>query len=161
MRILFLCTGNICRSPMAEAMARKLFQDRGRADIVVSSAGTSAGEGSPASEGAYLVGLEKGLDLAEHSASFLTREVVKRADLILAMSQHHLDRAVALGGGDKSHLLGSFAGRPIGSAEVEDPFGGTLEEYRATYAQLDGLIVDAVERILREERAGAGGPPQG
>lgn len=157
MRILFLCTGNICRSPMAEALARKLFQDRDRGDIVVASAGTSAGEGSPASEGAYLVGLEKGLDLADHAASFLTREVVKRNDLILAMSQHHLDRAVALGGSGKTHLLGSFAGRPLEEAEVEDPFGGTLEDYRATYHQLEALITDAVERILREERAGAGG----
>ena len=159
MRVLFLCTGNICRSPIAEALARKLLQDRGRSDIVVSSAGTSAGEGSPASEGAYLVGLEKGLDLADHSASFLTREVVARADLILAMSQQHLDRAVALGGADKSHLLGSFAGRQAGEDEVEDPFGGTLEDYRDTYAQLESLMADAVERILREERAGAGGQP--
>ena len=159
MRVLFLCTGNICRSPMAEALARKLFQERERSDIVTASAGTSAGEGSPASEGAYLVGLEKGLDLADHAASFLTREVVKRADLILAMSQQHLDRAVALGGAGKSHLLGTFAGRPREDAEVEDPFGGTLEEYRATYARLEELIGDAVERILREERAGAGGQP--
>jgi protein-tyrosine-phosphatase len=158
MRILFLCTGNICRSPMAEALARKLFQERGRSDIVVASAGTSAGEGSPASEGAYLVGLEKGLDLADHAASFLTREVVKRADLILTMSPHHLDRALLLGGADKTHLLGTFAGRALEDAEVEDPFGGTLEEYRATYAQLETLIADAVERILRDERAGAGGP---
>jgi len=157
MRVLFVCTGNICRSPMAEALARKLFQDRGRGDIVVASAGTSAGEGSPASEGAYLVGLEKGLDLADHAATFLTREVVQRADLVLAMSQQHLERAVLLGGADKTHLLGTFAGRALEDAEVEDPFGGTLEEYRATYDQLEGLMGDVVERILRDERAGAGG----
>ena len=67
MKILFVCTGNICRSPMAEAMARQILLDKGIQEVEVSSAGTSAADGTPVSEGAYLVGLEKGLDLSVRS----------------------------------------------------------------------------------------------
>src|SRR4029077_15343206 len=66
--ILFICNGKLCRSPVAEALARKMLELRGRPDIAVHSAGTAAAVGSPASEGAYLVGMEKGLDLSSHSA---------------------------------------------------------------------------------------------
>ena len=152
MRVLFVCTGNICRSPMAEAMARAMLKERGRADIVVSSAGTSASVGSPASEGAYLVGIEKGFDLSAHLASQLTEELVEDADLILAMSVHHVHRAEMLGGEGKTYLLGGYAGRDADTEEVDDPFGGDLEDYRVTHEQLDSMLKDAIERIISTER---------
>ncbi len=146
MRILVVCTGNICRSPLAEAMLRKLAADRKRADIVVESAGTGAYDGGPASEGAYLVGLEHGLDLSAHQSRPITRAMVETADLVLGMSRHHVDRAVALGGEGKAHLLGAYGGRPGEDAEVEDPFGGDLDEYRRTYEQLAELLPAVLDR---------------
>ncbi len=99
MRLLFVCTGNTCRSPLAEAIARKVAVERGLGDVEVASAGTSAWDGAPASDGALLVGMERRLDLSGHRAQSLTRRLVEASDLILAMGPHHLDRIEALGGG--------------------------------------------------------------
>ena len=150
MKILLVCTGNVCRSPMAEALARRLLAERGRADIEVTSAGTAAYAGAPASEGAYLVALEHGLDLSAHQAQQLTYDLVAEADVIFGMSAHHVDRAKSLGGDAKAHLLGAFAGRTGDDAQVDDPYGGDLEEYRLTHDQLAALLTDAIERLLRE-----------
>ena len=97
-RVLFVCTGNICRSPLAEVLLRRIVSEEGLDGVGVASAGTGAWDGAPASEGAYLVGLEHGLDLSAHRATLLTREVVKRSDLILTMARHHRRRADELGG---------------------------------------------------------------
>src|SRR5438445_1417831 len=92
-RILLVCTGNICRSPLAAALLERALVERGIEGLAVASAGTGAWDGAPVSEGAYLVGLERGLDLSGHRARLLTRELVDGADLILTMARHHRARA--------------------------------------------------------------------
>ncbi|HUK21718.1 MAG TPA: low molecular weight protein arginine phosphatase [Gemmatimonadales bacterium] len=153
-RILLVCTGNICRSPLAAALMQRTVQERGVDGIEVSSAGTGAWDGAPASEGAYLVGLEQGLDLSGHRARLLTRDVVEQSDLILTMARHHRARVDELGGEGRVFVLGEYAGRSGEAAEVSDPFGGDLQVYRDTCAELGGLVGAAVDRIVTEAGRG-------
>ncbi len=154
---LLVCTGNICRSPLAESIMRRELSQLGRDDITVTSAGTGAWDGAPASEGAYLVSLEHGLDLSAHRARLLTRELVERADVVLTMARHHRARVQELGGEGRTFVLGEYAGRTGPEAEVSDPFGGDLDVYRETYAELEGLVRIAVKRLAAEfHDAGSG-----
>lgn len=146
-RILIVCTGNTCRSPMAALLLARSLESGGSQHISVDSAGTGAWEGAPASEGSYLVSLEHGLDLSSHRARLLTRSLVDEADLILTMARTHLARVRELGGGARAHLLGEFAGRAGPGAEVSDPFGGELDEYREAFRVLAEMVPKVVARI--------------
>ena len=150
--VLFVCSGNTCRSPLAAALFRKAWREMGgAASVEVESAGLSARDGEPASQQARQVAQEWGVDLSAHRARLLTRERLVAARLVLTMTEDHKRRVLAMAPemAGRVFTLGEYAGVP---GDVEDPFGQDLERYRATARELESLTRQAASRLERESR---------
>ncbi|MGD2179092.1 MAG: low molecular weight protein arginine phosphatase [Anaerolineae bacterium] len=146
--ILVVCTGNLCRSPMAAALLRaRLNQDKERQDWRVVSAGTWAPEGRPASAYAIAEMLELGIDMRAHRSRTVDEALMRSADLILVMTQNHAEAlSVAFPGQiDKVYLLSEMVRETY---DIPDPYGGTRLEYSHVAKELEQLIDAGYDRIV-------------
>jgi len=152
-RLVFVCTGNTCRSPMAEVIARRRASEMGWRNVEIASAGVGAFPGSPASGGALRTAAAHGLDLSRHASTLLTFDAVEAADLLLTMSGTHLLRVAELGAGDRAALLSAYAagrGPDEFAPGVPDPIGGSDEEYEETFMLLEEMVDLALARLEKD-----------
>lgn len=136
--IMFVCTGNTCRSPMAEAALKVLLEKERPEAFHVMSSGTSAASGFPATTFAVEAALIWDADLSEHESQPLTEELVERADLILGMTQRHVEEVVRLNSGSpgKVFLFKNFPDTSLQGDGVDDPIGAPLDRYNETFLEV-------------------------
>ncbi|NLD58550.1 MAG: low molecular weight phosphatase family protein [Clostridiales bacterium] len=133
-KIVCVCTGNTCRSPMAAAFLKRALPDR-----EVSSAGLHASPGQPATPEAVQVMRERGIDISGHRSRPFSCGMADGAVLV-ALTAAHADRMRAL-------CPGADVIRYLGGADVPDPFGGSLESYRKTAFLLESGVGELVNRL--------------
>jgi len=143
--ILFVCTGNSCRSVMAEAMLKKIMQDKKRDDVQVSSAGIMMLSGLGASQETKEVLAREGIDVSRHLSQKITRIMARKSDFILVMENLHRDAVLRLAPEmiNRVFLLKEFAKIDDGHLDILDPIGRSREFYEKTFAS----IKEAVERV--------------
>src|SRR5258706_1528226 len=146
--ILFVCTGNICRSPMAEGLFRHAV--KGRNDFRVVSAGVGAVDGLPPSDHAVAALKELGIDISKQRSHMLTADLVQQADYIFGMTHSHVDAITMLypHAAEKTFLLREFD-ETLDSYEndISDPIGGSYEVYLACRDQIEQGIASMLKFI--------------
>ncbi len=144
--VLFVCTGNICRSPIAEGILKKLIFDKNRS-MQISSSGILAIDGMPASLEAQKVCQEIQVDISKHKSQTLTRELILKSDCILTMTQNQywtiLDRLPHLQ--SKVHLLSNFSYNT--NENILDPMGKDLDYYREVRDQIFKYVYRLIDQF--------------
>jgi len=135
MNILFVCTGNTCRSPMAEVMMIELLKEKGIKDVDVSSAGISVFGQSGASYNSVMTMAKRNIDLTSHTSRALTDGMLDAADMVFTMTRSQRDTI--------KRILPQYAKKVqmLNDTDVSDPFGGDLDEYQDCADEIyEGLL---------------------
>ncbi len=145
-RVLFVCTGNTCRSPMAEGLLKKMSQENGL-DLEVQSAGLAAFAGLPVSPEAVEACRAKGVDISTHQTQPLGKTLVIESDLIITMTGKHKEMIVKKMPSleTKVSVLSEMAGEGI--VDVEDPVGQPLEVYQGALDQIEKYLSKSLDRL--------------
>src|SRR5207247_5432103 len=153
---LLVCTGNVCRSPMADGFFRRAVQGRG--DFRVLSAGLGAAEGQPPSPYAVQAVKELGIDISGQRSRMLTPELVQQADFIFGMTHSHIDTVMLLypQAAEKTFLLREFDETlDLFEKDISDPIGGSYEIYLNCRDQIEQGIASLLRFLEQGEAAGA------
>ncbi|MEG0437916.1 MAG: low molecular weight protein arginine phosphatase [Solibacillus sp.] len=148
MNIYFICTGNTCRSPMAEA----ILKNKKLKNVEVRSAGIYALEGGQMSENSSVI-LDQENIIHHHVTRQVNSEDVAWADLILTMTTGHKEMVIRNfeGAYGKTYTLKEYT-TPYGAGDVFDPFGGDVTLYKQTFDELNRAIDELEEKIVMEEK---------